>query len=225
MHSDHRPGAHAEHARHYLGLPAHRRGPHGSTGNEDLPPAGDNARPIRLGVDHPYACGPDHKMVDVGAAPRQGQVVQYHPARPRQFFQEGGSDHLSRRPPAQRLGSERGQRTAMAPAPAAARASSNQAGPGRRSRPRLTAAQAPRKATTAVARRATMASRRRRARRSCLHVARAERPAVGDARLPVRPGHGERRARHPEMVSSTGDRNERLRPVPAHRPGPVIPEW
>ena len=99
MHSYQGPGPHAEHALNHLGLPAHRRGPHRSAGDQNLPPAGDDARPIGLGVDNPHSGGPDHKMVDVGPASWQGQVMQHHPTLPWQFLQEGGSDDLTCRPP------------------------------------------------------------------------------------------------------------------------------
>ena len=106
-------------------------------------------------------------------------------------------------PRAQRLGSERGQRTAMAPAPAAARASSNHAGPGRWRQ--------------AKADRSPGSHKRRHcdgkegndgqpapASSPLLPPRRQSRTTGGPRRAAPGPsGPGERRARHPEMISST----------------------
>ena len=57
------------------------------------------AAPILLGVDHEYPTGPDHQVIDVGAAARAGQVMQDRPSLPLQRVEQPGGAPLPRRPP------------------------------------------------------------------------------------------------------------------------------
>jgi hypothetical protein len=54
---------------------------------------------ILLGVDHEHPTGPDCQMINVGAAARDGQVVQDRPPVPLQRCQEAGGASLPGRPP------------------------------------------------------------------------------------------------------------------------------
>jgi hypothetical protein len=56
------------------------------------------ATAILLGVDHEHPTGPDHQMVDIGLATRDGQVVQHRPPVPLQRSQDAGRPSLPRRP-------------------------------------------------------------------------------------------------------------------------------
>jgi hypothetical protein len=46
------------------------------------------AAPILLGVDHEHPTRPDHQMIDVGPATRDGQVVQDRPTVPLQLIEQ-----------------------------------------------------------------------------------------------------------------------------------------
>jgi hypothetical protein len=53
---------------------------------------------ILLGVDHEHSTGPDHQMVDIGLAARDGQAMQHRPAVPLQRSQAAGGAPLPGRP-------------------------------------------------------------------------------------------------------------------------------
>src|SRR5215218_7785035 len=65
------------------------------TGWVELEPAS-----ILSGVDHKYPTGADSQVIDIGPAPRDGQVVQDGPPVPLQWTQEPGGTLLPRPPPA-----------------------------------------------------------------------------------------------------------------------------
>jgi hypothetical protein len=57
------------------------------------------AAPILLGVDHEHPTGPDHQMIEVGPAARDGQVMQDRPPAPLQRVEQPGGAPLPGRTP------------------------------------------------------------------------------------------------------------------------------
>jgi hypothetical protein len=85
-----------------VGLPGHR--PHGGgKGIAAMPQLPNRVQlqpaSILFGVDHEHATGPDHQMINVGAAAGDGQVVQDRPPLPLQRKEQPGGAPLPGRPP------------------------------------------------------------------------------------------------------------------------------
>jgi len=90
-----RPGFDAEHARNSLGLPPHGCGRKWDASDQYAAPTSLQPGPVSLGVHYPHAGRPDNQVVNVCAAARQGEVVQYHPMPPGQMLEQGGCGELS----------------------------------------------------------------------------------------------------------------------------------